>query len=120
MEIQTATDGNGASDQFVRTFQDVGADIEFRIDYDARHVHASGTRLHFTDKEFQVLAFFTRNEGGVCTKLMILRHLYDDLGQAELKIIDVFVCKVRKKLAAAMNGNHGIRTVWGRATASVI
>jgi DNA-binding response OmpR family regulator len=36
------------------------------------------------------------------------------LDEPELKIIDVFVCKLRKKLADATGGSHYIETVWGR------
>jgi len=45
---------------------------------------------------------------------IILNHLYGGLDEPELKIIDVFVCKLRKKLAAALNGENHIETVWGR------
>lgn len=45
---------------------------------------------------------------------IILNHLYGGLDEPELKIIDVFVCKLRKKLAAVMNGESHIETVWGR------
>ncbi|AYF01247.1 winged helix family transcriptional regulator [Paracoccus yeei] len=43
-----------------------------------------------------------------------LNHLYGGMDEPELKIIDVFVCKLRKKLAAALNGESHIETVWGR------
>ena len=43
-----------------------------------------------------------------------LNHLYPGMDEPELKIIDVFVCKLRKKLAQATGGNHYIETVWGR------
>jgi DNA-binding winged helix-turn-helix (wHTH) protein len=48
------------------------------------------------------------------TKEMFLNHLYGGVDEPELKIIDVFVCKLRKKLARATGGNHYIETVWGR------
>lgn len=32
----------------------------------------------------------------------------------ELKIIDVFICKLRKKLGEAIDGENYIETVWGR------
>ncbi|HET7409451.1 MAG TPA: helix-turn-helix domain-containing protein, partial [Paracoccaceae bacterium] len=31
-----------------------------------------------------------------------------------LKIIDVFICKLRKKLATATDGKNYIETLWGR------
>jgi DNA-binding winged helix-turn-helix (wHTH) protein len=48
------------------------------------------------------------------TKEMLLNHLYGGMDEPELKIIDVFVCKLRKKLAQATGGEHYIETVWGR------
>jgi two-component system cell cycle response regulator CtrA len=45
---------------------------------------------------------------------MFLNHLYGGMDEPELKIIDVFICKLRKKLAAATGGEHYIETVWGR------
>ncbi len=45
---------------------------------------------------------------------MFLNHLYGGIDEPELKIVDVFICKLRKKLAAATRGDHYIETVWGR------
>jgi two-component system cell cycle response regulator CtrA len=45
---------------------------------------------------------------------MFLDHLYGGIDEPELKIIDVFICKLRKKIAAATGGQHYIETVWGR------
>lgn len=48
------------------------------------------------------------------TKEMFLNHLYGGMDEPELKIIDVFICKLRKKLDAASGGQNYIETVWGR------
>jgi two-component system cell cycle response regulator CtrA len=45
---------------------------------------------------------------------MFMNHLYGGMAEPELKIIDVFVCKLRKKLTAATAGENYIETVWGR------
>ena len=45
---------------------------------------------------------------------MFLNHLYGGMDEPELKIIDVFICKLRKKLATATSGDNYIETVWGR------
>ena len=47
-------------------------------------------------------------------KEMFLNHLYGGMDEPELKIIDVFICKLRKKLSTAMDGENYIQTVWGR------
>ena len=55
-----------------------------------------------------------RRKGTTLTKEMFLNHLYGGMDEPELKIIDVFICKLRKKLQAATGGQHYIETVWGR------
>jgi two-component system cell cycle response regulator CtrA len=45
---------------------------------------------------------------------MLLDHLYDGVDAPELKIIDVLVCNLRKKLAQATGGQRYIETVRGR------
>ena len=49
-----------------------------------------------------------------CTKEMFLNHLYGEMDEPQQKIIDVYVCKLRNKLAQATGGEHYIETVWGR------
>ena len=57
---------------------------------------------------------FHAHKGTTLTKEMFLNHLYGGMDEPELKIIDVFICKLRKKLQAATGGEHYIETVWGR------
>jgi two-component system cell cycle response regulator CtrA len=61
-----------------------------------------------------MLELLSLRKGTTLTKEMFLNHLYGGMDEPELKIIDVFICKLRKKLAAATNGAHYIETVWGR------
>jgi two-component system cell cycle response regulator CtrA len=70
--------------------------------------------LALTAKEYRILELLSLRKGTVLTKEMLLDHLYAGTDEPELKIIDVFVCKLRKKLAQATGGNHYIETVWGR------
>jgi len=77
-------------------------------------VAASGIPVYLTGKEYSVLELLALRKGTTLTKEMFLNHLYGGMDEPELKIIDVFVCKLRKKLAAATGGDHYIETVWGR------
>jgi two-component system cell cycle response regulator CtrA len=61
-----------------------------------------------------MLELLSLRKGTTLTKEMFLNHLYGGMDEPELKIIDVFICKLRKKLAAATGGEHYIETVWGR------
>jgi two-component system cell cycle response regulator CtrA len=84
------------------------------VNMDARSVEIDGRRLHVTGKEYSILELLSLRKGTTLTKEMFLDHLYGGMDEPELKIIDVFVCKLRKKLAQATGGEHYIETVWGR------
>lgn len=73
-----------------------------------------GEPLHLTGKEYAILELLSLRKGVTLTKEMFLNHLYGGIDEPELKIIDVFVCKLRKKLADASGGVNFIETVWGR------
>ena len=84
------------------------------VNLDAKTTEANGQRIHLTGKEYQMLELLSLRKGTTLTKEMFLNHLYGGMDEPELKIIDVFICKLRKKLAAATGGEHYIETVWGR------
>ncbi|OFX00409.1 MAG: DNA-binding response regulator [Alphaproteobacteria bacterium RIFCSPHIGHO2_12_FULL_63_12] len=84
------------------------------VNLDAKTVEVAGSRVHLTGKEYQMLELLSLRKGTTLTKEMFLNHLYGGMDEPELKIIDVFICKLRKKLAAATSGDHYIETVWGR------
>ncbi len=84
------------------------------VNLDAKTVEVAGQRVHLTGKEYQMLELLSLRKGTTLTKEMFLNHLYGGMDEPELKIIDVFICKLRKKLAAATEGEHYIETVWGR------
>ena len=84
------------------------------VNLDAKTVEVDGARVHLTGKEYQMLELLSLRKGTTLTKEMFLNHLYGGMDEPELKIIDVFICKLRKKLAAATDGDNYIETVWGR------
>ena len=84
------------------------------VNLDARTVEADGQPIHLTGKEYGILELLSLRKGTTLTKEMFLNHLYGGIDEPELKIIDVFICKLRKKLADATGGEHYIETVWGR------
>ena len=71
------------------------------VNLDAKTVEVNGQRVHLTGKEYQMLELLSLRKGTTLTKEMFLNHLYGGMDEPELKIIDVFICKLRKKLAAA-------------------
>jgi two-component system, cell cycle response regulator CtrA len=84
------------------------------INLNARVVTVDDRPMHLTGKEYGILELLSLRKGTVLTKEMLLNHLYHGVAEPELKIIDVFVCKLRKKLAQAIGDNHCIETAWGR------
>ena len=82
------------------------------VNLDTKTVEVNGARVHLTGKEYQMLELLSLRKGMTLTKEMFLNHLYGGIDQPEVKIIDVFMCKLRKKLANA--SNDYIETVWGR------
>jgi len=84
------------------------------INLDTRTVEVDSKQVHLTNKEYAILELLAMRKGTVLTKEMFLNHLYSSMDEPEIKIIDVFVCKLRKKLAKASGGMNYIETVWGR------
>ena len=84
------------------------------INLDTRTVEVDSQQVHLTNKEYAILELLAMRKGTVLTKEMFLNHLYSSMDEPEIKIIDVFVCKLRKKLAKASGGMNYIETVWGR------
>jgi two-component system cell cycle response regulator CtrA len=84
------------------------------VKLDAKTVEINEVRVHLTGKEYQMLELLSLRKGTTITKEMFLTQLYGGLDEPEIKIIDVFICKLRKKLASASNGKNYIETVWGR------
>jgi two-component system cell cycle response regulator CtrA len=97
----------GHSESIIRTGK-------IAVNLDARTVEVEGQPLHLTGKEYGILELLSLRKGTTLTKEMFLNHLYGGMDEPELKIIDVFVCKLRKKLANSTGGENYIETVWGR------
>ncbi|WP_439144085.1 winged helix-turn-helix domain-containing protein, partial [Planktotalea sp.] len=84
------------------------------VNLDAKTVEVEGATVHLTGKEYQMLELLSLRKGTTLTKEMFLNHLYGGMDEPELKIIDVFICKLRKKLCEATMEDSYIETVWGR------
>ena len=97
----------GHSQSIIKT-----GDIE--VNLDGKTVEVRGNTVHLTGKEYQILELLSLRKGTTLTKEMFLNHLYGGMDEPELKIIDVFICKLRKKLSEATRRENHIETVWGR------
>ena len=97
----------GHSQSVIRTNQ-------LTVNLNSKTVEVDGSRVHLTGKEYAMLELLSLRKGTTLTKEMFLNHLYGGMDEPELKIIDVFICKLRKKLSLACGGDNYIETVWGR------
>ncbi len=97
---------NGHPDTIIRT-------RGLEINLDTRTVTVDGQPLYATRREYAILELLSLRKGSTLTKEMIMSHLYGGMDEPEIKIIDVFICKLRKKLSAGGCENL-IETVWGR------
>ena len=84
------------------------------VDLDSHLVSVHDNPVRLTAKEYSILELLSMWQGATVTKEMLLNHLYGGKEQPELKIIDVFVCKLRKKLAQPSGSKYYIETIWGR------
>ncbi len=84
-----------------------------QLNLDSREVSVDGRPVHLTGKEYAILELLVLRKGMVLTKETFLNHLYGGMDEPEMKIIDVFICKLRKKLAQA-GADNLIGTAWGR------
>jgi two-component system cell cycle response regulator CtrA len=84
------------------------------VDLDAKTVKVNGLNVHLTGKENKMLELLALRKGMTINKETFLNYLYGGMDEPEGKIVDVFMCKLRKKLASASDGNEFIETVWGR------
>ena len=97
----------GHSESIIRTGK-------LSVNLDGRTVEVDDKPVHLTGKEYGIMELLSLRKGTTLTKEMFLNHLYNGMDEPELKIIDVFVCKLRKKLAAVSDEEIYIHTVWGR------
>jgi two-component system cell cycle response regulator CtrA len=84
------------------------------VDINSRTATVNDEPLHLTGREYGVLELLCLRKGMTLSKEMLLSHLYGGMDEPEVKIIDVFICKLRKKLALATGGDHYIETEWGQ------
>ena len=84
------------------------------IDIKQRHAQIYGVDLALTNKEYSVLELLALKKGSVLPKEAFLNHIYGGMDEPEIKIVDVFICKLRKKISDLTGGLNLIETVWGR------
>ena len=84
------------------------------VNIDERLVSVDGNAVKLIQREYAILELLSSRKDTIVTKEMFLNRLYAGGHEPESKIIDIFVCKLRQKLAQATGGSHYIETVWGR------
>jgi len=95
-------------------YQSVIQTGDLSVNLDAKTVEVQGDLVHLTVKEYEILELLSLRKGSTLTKQMLLNQLYGGMDEPEIKIIDIFMCRIRKKIARVSNGKDYIETVWGR------
>jgi len=106
LEILFRRSLSGHDDAIIRTGK-------LTLNLNTHKVEVDGKLLHLTSKEYAILEILSLRKGTATTKVTLLEHLYDGLDEPEAKIIDVFICKLRKKLSRLTGGETYIETVRG-------
>jgi two-component system cell cycle response regulator CtrA len=115
MEQMTTTPfSNAAAAAQVTRLQSIVQAGKLSIDLDKRTVRANGRSVHVTAMEYRVLELLSQRKERVVSRDMLLNHLYGGREEPDPKILDVFVCKLRKRLSRATGGERCIQTIWGR------
>lgn len=86
---------------------------QVELNLDSHEVYADRKLIHLTGKEYAILELLILRKGVVLTKEAFLNHLYGGIDEPEMKIIDVFICKLRKKLSQ-YGAKNLIITIWGK------
>jgi two-component system cell cycle response regulator CtrA len=84
------------------------------VNWGAKTVSANGTTLYLTVKEYQMLEWLSLRKGTTLTKEKYFNRPFGVMDEPELKIIDDFIYKLRKKLSIGTNVENNIETVSGR------
>lgn len=87
---------------------------QLTINLNTKTVEANNQTLRLTGREYAILELLAVRKGATLAKEVFLNHLYGGMEEPDFKIIDVFVCKLRKKLAQALDNQNYIQTIWGR------
>ncbi|WP_420408659.1 response regulator transcription factor [Hoeflea sp.] len=70
--------------------------------------------VHLTECETKTLELLVHKNGSIVTKEMVMNYLYGGRDEPEFKVVDVYICKLRKKLFSICGGKDVIETLWGR------
>ena len=87
---------------------------DITVKLDQKRAQIRGRDLGLTTKEYEVLQLLATRQGTPITKDVFLSHLYGGMDEPDQKIIDVYICKLRRKLLEASGGKDYIETIWGR------
>lgn len=82
---------------------------------DGRDPEVDGVRLRLSQREHAILGVLALNHRRVVSKECIYEAVYGLSGADPIdKVIDVYICKLRKKIAGSTGGGKYIETVYGR------
>jgi DNA-binding response OmpR family regulator len=84
------------------------------FDFHKQTIQSDGLIVAVTGHESKVLREICNQRGGLALRTSIMNSLYRDIDAPEIKIVDVFVCKIRSKIRALGAPGSLIETEWGK------
>jgi len=71
---------------------------ELSLDTTTRVATRGGRRIELTNREFRLLEYLMRSAGRVCTRMMILEHVWEYHFDPGSNVVDVYIRKLREKV----------------------
>ena len=79
---------------------------DMEIDYDRRQITISGSVVHLTQTEHNILAFMSRHTGKVLTYASIIREIWGGMDDGSVKKLQVNMANIRRKLGCTPGDNR--------------
>src|SRR4051812_678230 len=83
------------------------------IDPAARSVVVAGSEVDLTQREFDLLLFFARNQGQVFTRDQLMDRVWDLSFYTDTTTVTVHIRRLRAKIERDPANPESIQTVWG-------
>src|SRR5579864_4284250 len=71
---------------------------DLEVDRLTQQVRRGGKRIELTPKEYSLLEYLAANPGRVCSRTMIIEHVWDQSFEGLTNIVDVYVRHLRAKV----------------------
>lgn len=86
---------------------------DLQIDYGKREITVAGEIIHFTQTEYNILAFLSKHTGKVLTYSAIIREIWGAMDEGGIKKLQVNMANIRRKMGVTPGCNKYIKNELG-------